>query len=186
MLYGHLERLGVLYGNHIYIVRNPMPTRRIIKSVVNGLLSSFVSRNNDIDGYWGLGKLRSLSELQNTTSIIINLKPTHAKIESRHISLDVVTQHYAFMLVSIIERCGLPSAYVAEARIIVDFVISPTLPEPPKSTWGEPFLCTVVIIDDTGREWRASHTGRCGKHDPKRELKSTRTEFLTSGWRGTA
>ena len=167
-------------------IRNPMPTRRIIKSVVNGLLGSFVSRNNDIDGYWGLGKLRSLSELYNTTSITINLKPKHGRIESQHISLNVTTQHYASMLVSIIERCGLPSAYIADARIIVDFVVPPTLPEPPKYTWGEPFLCTVVIIDDTGREWRASHTGRCGRHDPEREMRSTRTEFLTSGWRGTS
>jgi hypothetical protein len=34
-----------------------MPSSRKLKSVAAGLLGSFVSRNNDIGGYWGIGVL---------------------------------------------------------------------------------------------------------------------------------
>jgi len=34
-----------------------MVRRKILNGVAAGLASSFVSRNNDIDGSWGMGKL---------------------------------------------------------------------------------------------------------------------------------
>ena len=40
---------------------------------------------------------------------------------------------------------------IAEARITLNFGTSGELPEPPRITWGESFVCTVEVVDDKGR-----------------------------------
>jgi len=36
-----------------------MGSRKEFKAIAHGLVESFISRNNDVSGYWGIGKLYS-------------------------------------------------------------------------------------------------------------------------------
>ena len=38
-----------------------MPRSARLTNIANGLCGSFVSRNNDVEGYWAIGKLRLLA-----------------------------------------------------------------------------------------------------------------------------
>ncbi|RBW59239.1 hypothetical protein DS884_05730 [Tenacibaculum sp. E3R01] len=44
-----------------------------LKNIASGLLNSFISRNNDVNGYWGIGKLYSLMIQNNCFEIKIDL-----------------------------------------------------------------------------------------------------------------
>jgi hypothetical protein len=44
-----------------------------IKNVASGLYGSFISRNNDVAGYWGIGKLCLLVQNRKTTTVQLDL-----------------------------------------------------------------------------------------------------------------
>ena len=50
-----------------------MSRKSTLKNILNGLLSSFVSRNNDVNGYWGIGKLYSLMINKQVHKVEIDL-----------------------------------------------------------------------------------------------------------------
>jgi len=50
-----------------------MPRSARLKSIAVGLCNSLASRNNDLDGYWSIGKLRSLSEQYGRHTVSLNL-----------------------------------------------------------------------------------------------------------------
>ncbi|MEO1033345.1 MAG: hypothetical protein AAFX55_18295, partial [Bacteroidota bacterium] len=48
-------------------------SKQKLKNITQGLLSSFLSRNNDVNGYWGIGKIYALMLQKNTNGVIIDL-----------------------------------------------------------------------------------------------------------------
>jgi hypothetical protein len=50
-----------------------MPTRRDLTGVAHGLLGSFMSRSNDNDGYWALGKLYAFAISADVSEIEIDI-----------------------------------------------------------------------------------------------------------------
>jgi hypothetical protein len=48
-----------------------MPSNARLTNIAGGLCGSFASRNNDLGGYWAIGKLRLLAEQhpQNTVAL---------------------------------------------------------------------------------------------------------------------
>ncbi|WP_378178258.1 hypothetical protein [Aquimarina sp. SS2-1] len=50
-----------------------MGKRKLFKNIANGVLGSFVSRNNDVQGYWGIGKLYSLMINKDKYEVEIDL-----------------------------------------------------------------------------------------------------------------
>ena len=56
-----------------------MARRREFRNIGVGLLSSFVSRNNDVYGYWGIGKL--YSHMLASKSMILSIDLINEKIE---------------------------------------------------------------------------------------------------------
>jgi hypothetical protein len=47
--------------------------RRTIHGIVAGILGSFVSRNNDVGGYWAIGKLYAHARCSQTQTLAVNL-----------------------------------------------------------------------------------------------------------------
>lgn len=43
-----------------------------------------------------------------------------------------------------------------------------------RSALGQPYICTLTIIDDFGKEHAVSTGGNCLPHDPSREFRSSR------------
>lgn len=151
-----------------------MPRRRELKAIANGVLSSFISRNNDVSGYWGLGKLYRHALNHDISCIEIDLIQDcmHPAGEE----FDPMVQFYAYMLRRLQARLGMPSLWLVEARLVITFGASSQ--PATKATWGQPFESELVIKDDLGRGWSVSLMGWCAPHDPEREIRSTRVRNL--------
>lgn len=50
-----------------------MPRRKEIRGISSGIASSFVSRNNDIDGYWAMGIFYQMASTEGENNFVLNL-----------------------------------------------------------------------------------------------------------------
>jgi hypothetical protein len=145
-----------------------MPRSARLTNIAAGLCGSFASRNNDLAGYWAIGKLRLLAEQysQNAVSLDVlaaSMQPPTAEFAQ------VLANHHR-LLQKLASRSGVRLEAITAAHISVDF-----LPRPwpraiyYKQQWGEQFLLTVTISADGRTDGIISHAGYCRPHDPNRE-----------------
>jgi hypothetical protein len=144
-----------------------MPRRIDLKGFAYGVLGSFVSRNNDVSGYWGIGKLYSHALRNGVKSVKIDLL-------SRDISpydeeFKQIISEYSEMLMKNCAKRNIPLSWVQEVHVYVEF-------NEELNRRGNPFRCTCEITTDLGRKFAAQVLGRCGPHNPALESKSTRAE----------
>ncbi len=148
-----------------------MAKRGELKDVASGLLGSFVSRNNDVDGYWSLGLLRSLADRRGRRTLRLDLIARTA--EPSEELVDRLAARYGDMLGRHLARRGIAASAVVEAEVEIEFdtpaSIFSSLP-----TYGTPTRCSVRLLDDRGREQRQSIRTACAPHDPSRESRSRR------------
>ena len=145
----------------------PDPRRRTLKNIAYAIANRFLSRNNDINGYWALGICYAAAEAQGTDTVQLDLLDETTTPEFPE-SDRVVQQFsdYLFMRTYLNVLYG----HVTVAKIDVQFNLPPTpLDYRHQNTWGEPFVCSVTIIDDLNVKRTATLRGWCGKHDPVRE-----------------
>jgi len=50
-----------------------MPHRNELKGISAGIASSFISRNNDVDGYWAIGILYKIASESGDNKFTLNL-----------------------------------------------------------------------------------------------------------------
>ena len=156
-----------------------MARRRQLKGVAAGVLGHFVSRNNDIDGYWVLGLLYAeLLAGQNTGVRIELLAPPQSELGELGLTL---AERFRRFLTQQLEGKKLHLSQLRSAAIDVSFKLSATdarwTARPSarhEGGWGEPFHCQVLLTDDLGKRYAASHRGWCGVHAPSRALRSAR------------
>lgn len=144
-----------------------MPRRREFRGAALGLLGAFVSRNNDVGGYWALGKLYKHAKAIGADAIHIELlkssmTPPGAQFAS-------MIEYFQQMLSRQLTARRLPNAWLAGAEIVVRFTGQKSDEQP-----GDVFECVVTLTDDRGRPHRAQGFGSCWVHSPLREFKSTR------------
>lgn len=159
-----------------------MPRRSELGSIASGLLHSFVSRNNDLDGYWGLGVLylyaKKVGELKVTIDISSDPLATAAKRLPRiHLqpNFEALIGHYRTMLHAVMTKRGIPESWVTEAAFIIEFESQDAEPSSPRiGENSEAFACRLSIKDDLGRVHVLHADGWCWPHNPRREMKSAR------------
>jgi hypothetical protein len=140
--------------------------RRELASTVHGLYGSFISRNNDVDGYWGIGKLRLHAQEVGSNTVRFDLVDELIQPPSSDFQRLVERYHIKFLSYA-------ASRFASSALIELNF--KPTPPTErivPMNTWGDMFRLTVTIKDDRGRVYSRDGYGYCGPHDPKRESRS--------------
>jgi hypothetical protein len=149
-----------------------MPARRkLLKNVASGLCGSFISRNNDVAGYWGLGKLRSLAQRHQTTTVSLDLLARSITPHDEQFSK--LISGYRVRFAKQLNSKNISESLITSATIHVDF--EPAMHEQtriPMATWGKPFKLSVEIVDDERRSHSVSNYGYCAPHDPTRESKS--------------
>lgn len=151
-----------------------MPRRRELAAVASGLLGSFVSRNNDVGGYWAIGKLYRHAIENDAPRVVIDLMaktmaPSAAEFEG-------MVSHYAEVFGQQCNARHLPADWVAQVQVWIRFDVAPNDPLAPSHSEREtPFECVVAIEDDLGRTHTAQHQGWCAPHDPARERRSGRS-----------
>jgi hypothetical protein len=143
-----------------------------LKGIVSGLLGTFVSRNNDIDGYWGLGVLRKLAESNGLAQIEIDLLCEDEEAEA----IESCKTRYRRWLQTTLAKNNLSQRSLRSARIRIHFAEGfSAYPDAIRDTRGLPYECLVEIRRDDGGTYVASKVGVCMPHDPSRESKSNRS-----------
>lgn len=84
-------------------------------SLASGMLHSFVSRNNDLDGYWGIGVLYLYAQQVGDLTVSIDL--LRAEIapavyllprDNRQPKFEALIDRYSSMLKQLMEKRGVP------------------------------------------------------------------------------
>ncbi len=154
-----------------------MARRRELKGIANAISGSFVSRNNDFNGYWSIGQIKSFALDNGLTSVIFPLTlPITNPVDNLQ---SYTVNRYAKMLKSLLIKQKLPGIWVSNAVIKIDFNANAKHAKFYEyTTSGEPFQCTCKITDDIDRDYSSIMYGRCLPHSAVRELKSTRNSPL--------
>jgi hypothetical protein len=150
-----------------------MPRGKHLTNVASGLCGSFASRNNDLDGYWSIGKLRSLAERNGRSTVLLDLLTSSIQPSSSEFASVLV--HYRCLLVKLTGLSRVRFEELTSAHITLDFA------PPPwhriiyyKQQWGDQFTMTVTINAKDRAAGIVHHAGYCRLHDPIRESRATR------------
>ena len=145
-----------------------MPRSARLTNIAAGLCGSFASRNNDLAGYWAIGKLRLLAEQYSRTAVSLDLLALSVQPSAPEFAQ--VLSDYYIQLRKLASRSGVPLETLTEAYITVDFLPSPG-PSASyyKKQWHQQFLVTASVSSDGRADSIVSHAGYCRSHDPNRE-----------------
>jgi hypothetical protein len=143
-----------------------MPSSRNLKGIAAGLAGSFVSRNNDVEGYWGIGLL-CRDAAQTNGVVVLNLSqrlPVPATPSSVR-----VLKAYAQQLDALLQNAGFSPGVLADAEVWLQF-------GEPSTTHANVvmFTCRVALADSKGQRYEAIKHGQCWPHNPTRERRSAR------------
>lgn len=144
-----------------------MPRRREFRGIAFDLLGAFVSRNNDVGGYWAIGKLCSLAHKSSASEVHIDLVRSLITPPCPELS-DMVQRFRQWISDRVTER-RMHDEWLRDVCITVRFGATTSAANPTIA-----FECTVSITDDLGRVYRAQGSGTCWAHDPSRESRSLR------------
>jgi hypothetical protein len=154
-----------------------MPRRSELNGVASDIVRSFVSRNNDVRGYWALGMLYAYAKEHSDNMLSIPLVPLELTPSKEPVAL--VARNYGTKLRSMIESRKLPKSWLTSACIAVQFESTTAKPQFFSTRAnGRPFHCQIEIEDDLGRKHAASVAGWCSPHDSNIERQSTRANDL--------
>jgi hypothetical protein len=142
----------------------------------SGLFGSFISRNNDVGGYWGIGKLCLLARHSATATVKIDLLPKTITPESKEFT-KLVEGYLSFLQKHLAAR-DIPIGWVASAIVELEFMPADQ-PEKqiPIITWGNLFKVSVTIVDDRNKKHTVSGFSYCGPHSPWKEHRSVGQRF---------
>jgi len=151
-----------------------MPRRKELLGIAAGVAQSFISRNNDVDGYWAMGILYTAVVRQKTNTFELNLLSGESTPEFKYSKkiAEANRQNLKKQLANLVFE----EYQVTEANLLLEFdTRSVDQPSLNKTTWGEPFLCRVTIIDDLKKKHSFEARGWCGRHCSVKERRSTRS-----------
>ncbi len=152
-----------------------MARRKELKNIASGLLGAFVSRNNDVGGYWGIGHLCSLAT--NSQSAKVKLDILAKTMFPACSTFDKLLSGYSSRLAHQMNARCLPIAWITNSTIELDF--NAELPDDrrvPISTRGGLFSVTVTIVDDRSKAHSVKAYGYCAPHNATKEYKSAGPE----------
>ncbi|WPP49952.1 hypothetical protein [Catalinimonas niigatensis] len=93
-----------------------MARRKEFKTIAEGLVNSFVSRNNDVY-YWGIGKL--YSHMVTSGSMKLKIDLVHRIMEPQNEEFKLLIDEFATRLIIQIGKRGLKRDYMRKAKLTV-------------------------------------------------------------------
>lgn len=149
--------------------------RKQLKNIASGLLGSFISRNNDVAGYWGIGQLSLHAAKNSVESVRIDL--ILGAMSPPDAFFSKLVSGYSHMLDQQMAARDIPSSWLRAATIELDLNPVPPAKSVLRTTWGSLFELTVTLVDDKFGKHTVSAFGYCASHDPRRESRRV------VGWR---
>ncbi|ATQ74558.1 hypothetical protein CR152_08525 [Massilia violaceinigra] len=135
-----------------------MTKLKTFNHVAAGVSQSFISRNNDVGGYWALGELYKDASAPDD-AVQLQLLDGVAIPSTR--SVCQVAKNYAVFLQRALADKGIASDELADANVCIQF--NAEAPEGAISMeyQGDPFVCTVTLRTAQGKVAVAKAYGRC-------------------------
>jgi hypothetical protein len=134
-----------------------MAKNRDLKGIACGVAETFISRNNDVLGYWGIGMLYKEAIEHSVAVIEIDLL-TGQSLPEAPVSQAVVSHYSAYI------TNRLAGLQILTAKITLEFGTFGKSIQPWTLSYGDPFACTVQLISAAGRTYVCSRGGRCRPH----------------------
>jgi len=148
-----------------------MPRRKELRSVAYGICHHFISRYNEIDGYWALGIIYKEVNLQHIYNISFDIYNKH--IIPNTIPTTKTLEYFHLYLYTLLDKHGFSKDIINSAKIDIDFNLKPIEIEVLyKNIYGNPFVCTVSLTDDKNKLWSIQMRSSCREHNPNIELQS--------------
>jgi len=149
-----------------------MASRKQFNGFAHGLASRFISRYNDIGGYWGIGVLALDLPLAGTSVLEFDILSEQGD------------QGTAAWLMNLLTATGTPREWLVAANLRLEY--TPRADDPSEKLWpvwvDKPqgadlyrVVATATLEDDRGRRFDASAQTWCWAHEPKREHRSSRS-----------
>lgn len=149
-----------------------MPSRKEFRGVANDMVTSFVSRNNDVGGYWGMGQLYKHARACRTNTLAINMIDGSMKPYS-----PLFGERIGFFVNRLrghLHSRNMPESWMHTAKMYVSFYSD----EPRGGVFArrtdDVFICVFEISSSGGRTYTATRRGRCWPHNRSIECKSSR------------
>ncbi|MFZ6713172.1 hypothetical protein [Undibacterium sp. TC9W] len=148
----------------------PMPRRKQLKSIAAGIADSFNSRNNDLEGYWAIGKLCRFAHERSITLLTLDLLNIICTPQSEE--FNAVMHDYKVKLRAIMNKQGITEDWLKAATIEIDFQ-----PEYEahlhyfRSALGDYYTVSAKLMTDLGKIYSLRTRGNCNPHDPLRETR---------------
>lgn len=150
-----------------------MASYKRLNGTAAGVLGTFVSRNNDIDGYWALGVIYSEIDDLGLSEVTFRLLDSDVVPDLKCGSL--LSGKYREALVRILIAHAINPDEIIRADITVRFGPHVHSNFPPNPTArDQPYSCQVVISDCAGTERTRAVEGWCHKHHFSRSTRSGR------------
>lgn len=150
-----------------------MTSRRLLKSVAQGIAHVFASRNNDADGWWVPGLL--LEELPPADpDLRMDLFDGTTVPTLTSSVLGSIGAGFARYLSWSVERHGIPKGVVASAQLELRFDRTAVVQSSVHPGEDHRFSCIVKVRDDRGREYLGVSTGQCSTRQALGLRRSTR------------
>lgn len=146
-----------------------------MKGIAAGVAAKFVSRNNDVNGYWALGVLYRSATRADSSEISIDLVSGESSPATKYSAR--LADPLSTFIYDQLRKLDFAEEQLTNAKVSLSFGVRPTSAQMrDKRTWGDPFTCQVALTDDLGRSWTYLERGWCGQHDPAREHRSNRVK----------
>ena len=150
-----------------------MSRRSELWHVARGVLTSFVSRNNDIDGYWGIGVLAKLAQQRGCLQLELHLLPEGGA--TKETSVSRAASKYSAFFISQLSKLRVPTEWLASATITFRFPAHDASPCYARTHAKEqPFECILSVTDNRAVRHSFAWSGWCWPHGAAPEIKSTR------------
>lgn len=150
-----------------------MSRRNEIQDIAKGLVGSFNSRNNDIDGYWAIGKLQKFLEYKPSKNISIEVISGEVSPETDE--FDSLIKFYRERLTVHMASRKVPEEYISLVEFSVEFEAEY---QEKYHLWrsglGKPYVIKCEITDYKGKHYTEHAYGNSRPHDPNRETRSSR------------
>ncbi|KQQ45115.1 hypothetical protein ASF61_21025 [Duganella sp. Leaf126] len=140
-----------------------MKVRSRLKHSAAGLLSRFVGRNNDYQGFWALGLLYRGVQVPPWHIELDLLSGTASPINA--IAACIAARESAYLRAALSKQM-LDWQCLQRASLTLQFNADVSVRYTGANPAGEPFLCTVELVLATGQSASSSVTGRCAAWAP--------------------
>lgn len=150
----------------------------VLKGLVDSLADTFVSRNNDVLGYWAMGLLYREAKNHDLNEVEISLIGKGHE-HTGEVSAAVACRYQE----KLAQWCAAQGIQLERAGVVAKFGLTVSSKESERDDFGGRFIATFVLIDCSGRKIMARREGWCRPHDPGKERRSARwndVDIITS------